>query len=254
MNLSVGVLGVCFLVSGVSFAQQPLTNASVSQLAVGGIGESLLFQMIQKQPGTYDVSATALVTLKQDGVSDRILTAMISKTAEGAVNTNFDDLDAGVYFKQKGKWIPVAHEHVNWKTGGVLKSIFSDRVVKGDINGHIEGAGSVTSVGAIDFMIKTTPGVDGTDFQLVCLHDERNGREFRLVTGGVFHASGGATRDEIEFGQTKIAEHIYKLTVPELQAGEYAFLAPGLSESTASGSMGKAYTFHLTEAEGGWQP
>jgi hypothetical protein len=143
---------------------------------------------------------------------------------------------------------------VNWKTGGVLKNVFSEGIVKGDINGHIEGAGSVTSIGALDFLIKTTSGVDGTDFQLVCLREGRNAREFRRVTGGVFHVSGGSTRDEIEFGETKVANQVYKITLPELQAGEYAFLAPGLSASTTSGSVGKAYTFHLTEAEGGWQP
>jgi hypothetical protein len=128
-------------------------------------------------------------------------------------------------------WVPVVTEHVNWKTGGVLKSVFSEGIVKGDINGHIEGAGSVTSVGALDFLIKTVSGVDATDFQLVYLRHGRNAREFRRVTGGVFHVSGGSTRDEIEFGQTKIASQVYKITLPELQAREYAFLAPGIISS-----------------------
>ncbi len=243
-------------ITGVGLSQQQaLTNASIETLAKGRVGEYLLLQMIDSQPGTYDLSPEALVTLKQAGASERVLSEIISKAAESASpKVTIGDLDIGVYFKQNKQWVPVAAEHVNWKSGGVLKNVATEGVVKGDINGHIEGAGSTTSIEDLEFLIRTPAGVDGTDFELVYLHKGRNGREFRRVTGGVFHSSGGSTRDEIRFGQTKIGDHAYKITVPSLQAGEYAFLAPGLSASTASWAMGKAYTFHLATAEAGWHP
>jgi hypothetical protein len=68
------------------------------------------------------------------------------------------------------------------------------------------------------------------------------------MTGGVFHSSGGATRDRIAFEQIKIAKRTYRLALPgSLDPGEYAFLAPGLTNSTVSGSTGKAYTFRIVE-------
>jgi hypothetical protein len=68
------------------------------------------------------------------------------------------------------------------------------------------------------------------------------------MTGGVFHSSVDATRDRIAFEQTKIAMRTYKVALPgNLDPGKYAFLAPGLTNSTASGSIGKAYTFRLVE-------
>jgi hypothetical protein len=100
----------------------------------------------------------------------------------------------------------------------------------------------------LEFLIQTADGVDATDFQLVHLRAKSDAREFRTMTGGVFHRSGGASRDAVTFTQTRIAKHIYKVTLsPNLPRGEYGFLAPGLTNSSVSGSTGKAYTFRLVE-------
>ena len=91
-------------------------------------------------------------------------------------------------------WVLVGTEPVNWKTGGVLKSIATDGIVKGDVNGRISGGDSATQMNTpLEFLIKTPDGVEATDFQLVHLHDKSDAREFRTVTGGVFHASGGSS-------------------------------------------------------------
>jgi hypothetical protein len=83
----------------------------------------------------------------------------------------------------------------------------------------------------------------------VHMHVNSDNREFRTKTGGVFHSSGGATKDAVEFQETRIAKHVYTVILPDKLAsgGEYGFLAPGLTNSTASGSTGKAYTFHFLE-------
>jgi hypothetical protein len=224
-----------------------------------GLDENTIATMIQSQPGQYDLSADALVALKQDGVSDKLLGAMAAKNAEpsspssapsatAAVNP-YEDLDIGVYHDVKGTWTLVATEQVNWKTGGVLKSLATDGIVKGDVNGRLKGAESTTKLNTpLEFLIKTPDGVEATDFQLVHMHQKNDAREFRTVTGGVFHASGGSARDSVAFEQSRIAKHTYKITLPtNIQPGEYAFLAPGLTGSSASGSTGKAYTFHLVE-------
>jgi hypothetical protein len=100
------------------------------------------------------------------------------------------------------------------------------------------GGDSATQINTpLEFLIKTPDSVEATDFQLVHLHHESDAREFRTVTGGVFHASGGSSRDRIAFDQTRIAKRTYKVALPAnlpvLNMDEIAFLNRSIV-STAS--------------------
>jgi hypothetical protein len=131
----------------------------------------------------------------------------VPQPGSAALADTYEDLDIGVYHKIRGTWIQVATEPVNWKTGGVLKSIATDGIVKGDVNGRLSGGSSAMQMNSpLEFLIKTPDGIEATDFQLVHLHDKSDAREFRTMTGGVFHASGGSSRDQIAFDQTRIAK------------------------------------------------
>jgi len=233
-------------------AQTPLTNDSIQKMAKAGLGDDVIVSMIQSQPGQYELTPDTLVALKKDGLSDKVLAAMAAKnSAPPAEKTKdeYEDLDVGVYHKVKDVWTMIATEPVNWKSGGVLKSIASQGIVKGDVNGRMQGPTSATKMNTpLEFLIKTPDGIEATDFQLVRLHVKSDAREFRTMTGGVIHSSGGSSRDQVQFQQTKITKRTYKITLPDTAPpGEYAFLAPGLTGSSASGSTGKAYTFHLVE-------
>jgi len=246
-------LAAAMLLGSMMLAQEALNNDSVVKMTKAGLGEDVIVSMIQNQPGHYDVKPDTLVTLKAAGVSEKVLAAMAANSAARAEPKAdpYDDLDVGVYYKVKDVWTIVPSEPVNWKTGGVLKTFATQGIVKGDVNGRLSGPTSSTKMRSpLEFLIKAPEGVEGTDFQLVHMHAKSDAREFRTVTGGVFHASGGSTRDAVKFEQNKIAKRTYKVTFPDsekLTTGEYAFLAPGITSSTASGSTGKAYTFHFLE-------
>jgi hypothetical protein len=248
-------LALLLLLCSLMLAQQALDNEAIVKMTKSGLGEDLIVSMVQNQPGHYDLTPDTLVSLKGDGVSEKVLVAMAAKNAAPAVPAAkadpYEDLDVGVYYKVKDVWTPVPTEQVNWKTGGVLKSIASQGIVKGDVNGRLAGQKSATEMRSpLEFLIRAPEGVEGTDFQLVRMHTHSDSREFRTVTGGVFHSSGGSTRDAVKFEQTRIGKHAYKITFPEsekLLTGEYGFLAPGITGSTAAGSTGKAYTFHFLE-------
>jgi hypothetical protein len=140
-------------------------------------------------------------------------------------------------------------EVINFKTGGVLKSMATDGLIKGDINGNIKGAHSKTDVTMpVEILIYVPEGVAATEYQLLHLHESGNAREFRTVTGGVFHKSGGASRDAIEFEAKKIAPRTYSITLSNLKTGEYGLLPPSAGDATGStGRLGKLYTFHVIE-------
>jgi len=239
-------------------AQEILNDDSIVKMVKAGLGDGLIVSMVQNQPGKYSLTPEDLVKLKQEGVSEKILTAMVSKgtgdsakAAETAAPTDGDippGIDIGVFYKKAGKWEEMLPEVVNWKTGGVMKSIASAGIVKGDINGHIAGDHSRNSAASpVEVLIYAPEGVAITEYQLLHLREEKDSREFRTVTGGVMHVSGGATRDVVPFEGKKIANRMYKVLLPSLGAGEYGFLPPGAVTSSNSASIGKMYTFRLIE-------
>ena len=114
--------------------------------------------------------------------------------------------EIGVYHKVGDEWKQVDPEVVNVKSGGVGKTFLSGGLVKPDINAHINGAHSRNQVRTpVEFLIYMAEGVGITEYQLIHLHEQKNAREFRTVTGGVMHVSSGATRDLMQFEGKKIA-------------------------------------------------
>ena len=159
------------------------------------------------------------------------------------------DLDVGVYVKKGADWQPLLPEPVTWKTGGVLKTFATSGIVKADVNGHLQGAHSRTSApSGSEILIYAPEGVEYTEFQLIHLHENSDNREFRTVTGGVFHQSGGANRDTLPFDATPAGKRKWTILLPtKLKLGEYGILPPGAVGSAGIGSLGKMYTFRLTE-------
>jgi hypothetical protein len=74
--ISILFLGVCPLL----LAQQILNNDSVIKLAKAGLSEDLIITTINSSPGSYDTSADGLIALKNAGVSDKVVSAIILKS------------------------------------------------------------------------------------------------------------------------------------------------------------------------------
>jgi hypothetical protein len=68
-------------------ASSPLTNADVEKLVASKVSDSVILDLIRAQPGNFDLSAAAIVHLKQKGVSDAVIEAIIKKAAEGSSPT-----------------------------------------------------------------------------------------------------------------------------------------------------------------------
>lgn len=236
-------------------AQEPLTNDAVVKLVKAGLSEELIVQMIGSQPGNYKLSADDVLSLKNQGVSDKIITAMLNKGAGATPGRVTADpgpggypSEIGVYWKKEQEWLEILPEVVNWKTGGVFKSVVTAGIVKGDVNGHLNGKQSRNRLTTpLEFLIYTPEGVAITEYQLLKLRENKNNREFRTVTGGVLHAKGGATRDLMSFDAKKVATRTFLVNLTNLKSGEYGFLPPGAFVSASSASIGKMYTFTILE-------
>lgn len=156
-------------------------------------------------------------------------------------------VETGVYRKHGEQWREMLPEVVHWKTGGILKMLATGGIVKGDVNGRLQGPESRNAVDRpAEFLIYAPEGVAITEYQLIRLRCKKEAREFRTVTGGILHVSGGAMRDLVPFKGRRIAPRTWVVELPGLAGGEYGFLPPGMAMSShASASLGKIYSFRL---------
>ena len=253
MYRSIRIAALILALAGIALpaiSQVALDNAAVIKMVKGGLGEDLIISMIKNNPGTFDTAPDDLVALKTAGLSDHEISAMTAKSPAVTLN-DYDGLEIGVYYKSRAvtQWTNVPSERVYAKSGGAFKSLATHNIIKEDMNGRLDGPASELALNTpLEFLVVTPEGIDGTDFTLVSLNQKKDAREFRTKTGGVFHSSEDVNRNAVSFTQKKLARHTFLLTLPPNTAkGEYAFLAAGLTGSSASGSRGKAYTFHVTE-------
>ena len=80
-QLCVAALICAVLSAGFALAQtnaKPLTNDDVIAMVKGGLPETTVINAINAQDSNFDVSATALIKLKQQGVNSKIMDAMLA--------------------------------------------------------------------------------------------------------------------------------------------------------------------------------
>jgi hypothetical protein len=255
------VAGAILALCAMTAAAQGMSNEAVIKMAKAGLGEDIIVSTIKTQPGKYATGLDDLIALKTAGVSDKVIAAMMEKTATPAVAAPTAMTatvgggaapivsEVGVYFKKGDVWADLPPEVVNFKSGGVLKQIGTAGIVKGDKNGHLNGEHSHTQLKTpVSLLVYTPEGVAISEYQLVRLREQKDSREFRTVTGGVLHESGGATRDLIQFESKKIAPRTYEVALPNIGSGEFGLLPPAGADATASsGRLGKIYSFRVIE-------
>lgn len=242
------------------FAQTAMNNDAVIKLVKAGLSEDLIVSSINSQPGTYDTSADGLIALKSAGVTDKELGAIVSKGAAPApapvaapgaapgLPAGIDEV--GAYYKDKtGAWAEMPSEIVNFKSGGALKRFATDGLIKEDMNGHIQGpSGKTVTTFPVVIAVYVSEGTSITEYQLLRLRTHPDSREFRSVTGGVVHSSGGATRDSVDFKSVKLAPRLYQITLDAtLGKGEYGLLPPGAVSSSNMASGGKIFSVSIPE-------
>jgi len=259
---------VPLVLAAIAFGQTALTNETIIKMVKAGLGEDVIISTITSQPAKYATAPDDLIALKGAGVTDRVIGVMVERMVAvnsaapsaaapaaavapapsgGATPPPVDEV--GVYYLKSDKWADLSPEVVNFKTGGVLKSIGTAGIVKGDVNGHVNGEHSPNQLKTpVTILVYAHEGVAITEYQLLRLRESKDAREFRTVTGGVMHVSGGATRDIIPFESKKIAARTYQIVLPNIGSGDYGFLPPASSDATSSsGRIGKIYSFRIIE-------
>ncbi len=237
-----------------------LNNDAIVRMTKADIGDSIILQTIRSQPGTYATAPDDLIALKNAGVSQAVISAMLGRNsgmAQHAAPTPVEVTplspevdDPGVYFKNKqGQWEPVSPELVKYRSGGAAKSVLTRNIVKKDRNGLISGPSSTLHLSpGTEMLILAPRQADAVEYLILRLRPKSDRREFRVETGNVFHEETGSDRDQITIPIRKISSRVFAFTVPaDLQKGQYGVLPPGSASTPGIGFAGKIYTFSISE-------
>ncbi len=240
-------------------AKEPvlLSNDTVLRMHQAGLSDDVIVQTIANQPGRFDTDAETLIVLKQAGIDSVILSAMINKArrpltrllpSRPPAEIQLSPVnEIGVYFKDKnGQWQPMESEAVHIKSGGFVKSTLTRNIIKEDRNGVVSGReASLLLPRPIEFLIYTPDGVTASEYELVRFRLNSKDREFRVLTGGVIHSTGGAQRDDVPITLTKVGPRAWTFRLASDTPGaEYGILPPGTGNVT---NGGKIYTFAISE-------
>jgi hypothetical protein len=235
-----------------------LSNQDILDMVSMGLSDDVILEKIRTAPETgFATDLESLKALKAAHVSDPVIRAMInpkaaatpSAPAASTTATANPDVpeDIGVYVKVRGKLVDVTPEVVGWKTGGALKSFATNGLNKGHVNGTIQGPKSALQVGSdAEFIVKCPEGTAVTEYQLLRLDMKGDRREFRSITGGIIHSSGGAEKNAEKFDYEKVAPRVFRIKLPPLKKGEFGILPPGSTSGNVA-SSGKMYTFGIIE-------
>jgi hypothetical protein len=257
--------------------RKALVNQDVVLMVKSKFADSTIIKLIRANETQFDVSVPAVLQLKSAGVSQGVIETMIAasttKTVVAATTPapiarpnsaptpagqepkalEMPD-EIGVFLRTNGKLMAIEPEIVSWRTGGVVKHELTLGLDRGHINGTVRGSRSeldLTSAsgvgGVLEFLVRCADGDGVSEYQLIHFWIKSDRREFRTVTGGVFHESGGAQDNVIDFKHEKVSARTYKIELKNPGAGEYGFLAPGTTASLTASSQGKIYTFRIAE-------
>ena len=249
---------LCFvsLLAFAAFAQDTLSNQSVIKMVHAGLSEDLVLNVIKQQNSSFTVGSSELVELKTGGVSERIITAMITKTLGPPPAAKPDPAkpkpaptESGVYYKRGDAWVEVLSEEIAWSTSGVVNSmrnVASVGLLKRDVSGSIAQQSSRSMITSpFDLLIVPNSGVDIHSFLLVPLKRVKGRREIEVGPA----KKGEANKHAIPFGVEKVGGNQYKLYFPSpLGPGEYGIL-PLSQIATENGAnaapSGRVFTFRV---------
>lgn len=243
-------LSILLLGAVLSFGQDALNNEGIIKLVKAGMSEELIVNVIRQQPGIYALGATELVALKEAGVSEKLIAAMLDKgktpvatapSVEGAKKSSTIP-GPGLFYKKGAEYFELIQEEVEWKTSGAMRNIASAGIVKKDLNGTITGASSRNFLqNPMEIVIAPPSGLTINSYVLLPMKATKTDRAFNV---GPVNKKSGLAKGAIAFGVEKVGDGQFRIVLPTpLGPGEYGILA--VSPSDAASSAGKMYTFRI---------
>lgn len=252
-----------------------LSNATVVELVRAGLGPEAIIAKINASNGSYDTSTSALIQLKQSGVFDGVIAAMLQRSTTPVLTTGRADstspnpLDPhapGIYLldnRANSKMVRIDATLANqtkssnmW--GYALTSGISSMKVKAVIpNAHarvqvasrrpvfyfyFNQTGTLATLSQFGSAF-TTMASSPNEFSLVRLEQKKDRREASVGSVGVFSGvkSGISDKARVAFTYDDVAPGVFKVSPStDLLPGQYGFL-----HSTTPGAGARVFDFAI---------
>ena len=259
--LRLGAIGILAESIGATpaYAQAPsgdgaLTLQQVVKLSQEGFSEELIITRIKKNGKAFDLNTDELLDLKKQGLSENVIRFLLDPTlpytppppapttAAAPPGKKYPpDPFASLVPAERGLYFFVGKtpSFVDLK---VLLGMRKGRLLKGKPTAYVPGASAKLRVKTARpvFYLRLPDGKEVSDIILISLTEKDDRRELNGLPG----AKGGGLNagDVLQFDQLEVGARLFRLTPPQLGAGEYLFFLVGSAEPD-KGTYGKGYDF-----------
>lgn len=259
-----------------TFAQdETLTNDEIISLVKAGLSNAVVINKIRTSKSNFDLSTNSLIKLKQSGVGDDVVAAMLeaksgrtvsstTATVGGATSDPNDPLaphNFGIYlFEEKDgvKKMTQLTPNVSAqnRTGGLFTSSMTYGIGKVKIKANLPGTTAKLQLNQaqptfyfyLDTKsggLNTASGVPSTpnEFTLIKFNVRSDNREVTIGKANAFGAKGGLSDEYVvQYNAEDLGNGIFKITpTATLKNGEYGFYLINSGNSNASSAVGAKF-------------
>jgi hypothetical protein len=271
--------GLLLGLSTAALAQETMTNAEVISLTKAGLASSVIIGKIRTSKTSFDLSTDALISLKQNGVGDDVVAAMLEAKSGRSVTTPVNSAGAapvsvtgdlndpmskhnyGIYLYEErdgARKMTQLKPNVSAqnRTGGLFTNSLTYGIGKVKTKANLPGRTAdlqltetkpvfyfyldVTSGG-----LNTASGVpsDPKEFTLVRFNQRSDNREVTISKSNSFGGKGGLSDEYVvQFDAQDMGNGIFRITpAKELTKGEYGFYLVNSGNSNASAAIGAKF-------------
>jgi hypothetical protein len=253
-----------------------LTNETVVTMTKAGIGAPVVVAKIRASKTDFDVSVDAMVRLKQEGVDDEVLAAMIE--ADGARGTPLTPPktppESGIYYAQslgpeEELVLLEPNVYTQSKETGVWKQAVTYGIAKVRYKAVLPDAHAklrietrrptfyfffdVPNAGLSSSGTAWGPATSANEFILARMDVKKSTRELEVGEDGQYTGRkyGVAEKAVRAFDYERLAPGLYRVTPKEdLADGEYCFLYAGAVAASGAGGGPKLFDFGVKVPSG----
>jgi hypothetical protein len=257
-----------------AFAQEAMTNSEVISLTKAGLAPSVIIGKIRTSKAEFDLSTDSLISLKQAGVGDDVVAAMLeaksgkavtsmpSATSSGDPNDPLSKHNFGIYYyEEKGGERKMTQLQPNVsaqnRTGGMFTaSITPFGLGKVKTKANLPGrtaALQVTTTNPVFYYyldaasggLNTASGVPSTpnEFTLIRFNQRSDNREVTIAKANSWGGKGGLSDEYVvPLKAEDLGNGIFKITpAAEMKKGEYGFYLLNSGNSNVNAGIGSKF-------------
>ena len=216
--------------------QVPLMNADVTRMFEAGLTETTIVQVIQKGPSNFDISPDALIKLKQQGVTAKIIEAMVATrtTPNSPTPTETGINSKGVFAQNGAEWKRIEEvssievRNVGNISSAVTMGIKEVRVIcvfrgeKAEL--QLNNPRPVFRIAGI--------GVSARDVYIIAMRLNPDRRDLEMGRSGLIKklSYGFRKRDVRDVTVKRLGDDLLEVTPKEnLEPGEYIMVLGGVA-------------------------